>query len=153
MVKKSALLLSVVIALAVGLAIYAAIKVKDEKSRSVLMVRTQSAIYDYQSGIKSDIDFSTVTQFSWERLYIFGPYSVCKHINEIIGVNWLDCKSTGIEYNENGSLFVFVENQRVIQYMIYEGIFTNAVKTQGFSFQEAHFIIDDKGKIKWVYGE
>ena len=153
MVKKSMFLLWMFLALIVGVAILVAINIKEKKSRSILQTRTQNAISDYRSGNEPDIDFSIITQFSWERMYIFGPYSVCKHINEIIGVNWLGCKSTGIEYNENGSLFVFVENQRVVQYMLYEGIFTDAVNTQGFSFQEAHFIIDDKGIIKWVYGE
>jgi hypothetical protein len=151
MTKKSTLLLLVVLTFLIGLVVYVAINIKEEKSRSMLLTRTQNAISDYRRGAKPNIDFSATAHFSWERMYIFGPYSACSRINDTIGFNWLGCKNTGIEYYENGSLFIFVEKKRVVQYMVFDGIFTETNSAEGFSFQEAHFIVDEEGIIRWAY--
>jgi hypothetical protein len=56
-----------------------------DDSRSLLVNNLENAISQYQAGEISVIDFSSLTDFTWDRLFIFGPYTSSKTINNNLG--------------------------------------------------------------------
>jgi len=61
-----------------------------------------------------EIDLSSLTDFDWEKVYIFGPYTTQEMINEKLGVNYKDPSS--IDYRDDINLIVFLDNNKVVQY-------------------------------------
>lgn len=123
-------------------------------ARNRLHASLSTAIRKYNNGTISFINFSEITEFSWDRLYVFGPYTSCRVIqNTLGGVFWPECRYTNIEIYENINLLIFTKNGRIVQYLIYEkniGDFAEPIKKEGYSLQESRFIIDELGRIAWA---
>jgi hypothetical protein len=113
-----------------------------------------NAISRYKNGEISVVDLSTVTTFSWDRVYIFGPYTEFSKIDGIVGKSWRDSCFTTIQSSEGLSLLLFVNDHQAvgcIEYPRNMGDFA-FLETQeaGFSDGEALFILDEKGRMVWI---
>ncbi len=113
-------------------------------------------IGQYENSSIKEIDFSTITHFSWDTLYIFGPYSSCNQIIKTLEstVFWFECKFTGIESLEYETLFIFTKNKKIVQYSLHKvsvtnSDFTSTLNKNGYSFKEAVFILDE-GRMVWI---
>jgi hypothetical protein len=139
-----------------GLLLYIQISA-DEYSRNLLECKLEYAMSQYKTGEIPAIDFSSLTGFSWDRLYIFGPYSHPKVIDSTIGTFWLSSRLTQIRTNEAIVLYVFTKNGHVVQHLeTYRGApdFAEADNRLGYSIEEARFIEDERGKIStWLNEE
>ncbi|TYR80586.1 hypothetical protein FZC66_09425 [Priestia megaterium] len=63
------------------------------------------------------VDFNKLFDFKWDQVYVFGPESTVKDVNEKLGFKWMEAKSKGIEQDNNMNFIVFVENHQVTQYV------------------------------------
>lgn len=70
-----------------------------------------------QKTKKSDtIDFSQITDFEWDTMYIFTPYSSPKDIFKSNGIK--SCKSNfSIEYLDSINMIAFVKSNKLVDYV------------------------------------
>ncbi|MFT8322719.1 MAG: hypothetical protein ABF649_17750 [Bacillus sp. (in: firmicutes)] len=61
-----------------------------------------------------EMDLTDVTDFSWDKAYIFNPYTSQKSINEQLGVKFKD--PSGIDSRDDIYLIVFLKQNKVIHY-------------------------------------
>ena len=113
-----------------------------------------SMIGRYQMGEVEVVDISAVTTFSWQRLYIFGPYTSLLRINDTVGRSWRKKCYTDIETSEIVNLLVFTDGKTVVHCLDFPmnvGIFnyTEPAFREGISPQEALFTMKNDSLI-WV---
>jgi hypothetical protein len=112
------------------------------------------AISRYKHGEIPVVDLSKVTTFSWDRVYIFGPYTERSKIAAVAGKSWQDSCFTTIEFSDGMALLLFIRDKQVVDCIEFpenEGDFTSLASYEsGFSFQEARFIMDERGKMAWL---
>jgi hypothetical protein len=60
------------------------------------------------------LDLQTLTDFEWDALYLFGPYTPLDKISKILGTKYRGPNS--IEYSDGINLLVFMKNGEVVQY-------------------------------------
>ncbi|WP_437132196.1 hypothetical protein [Bacillus atrophaeus] len=60
------------------------------------------------------IDLNSLTDFDWDKAYIFPPYTPQESINEQLGINFKDPSS--IDYRDDIYLIVFVNHDKVVHY-------------------------------------
>ncbi len=88
------------------------------------------------------IDFVEAAPFSWDRLYIFGPYTSAECICNRLGFDWQGVSSTSIRESETVNLLVFVKGQEVVHWFEYprsDGELEGLVNQKGYSRKEAKF--------------
>jgi hypothetical protein len=87
----------------------------------------------------------TYKQIEWDRVYIFAPYTAIDTINEYIGSAWATEHKTSIYENDGICLLVFTAAGEVTGYVEYPrggGDFANLARPEGYSRQEAVFMVD-----------
>ena len=67
-----------------------------------------------QAQRDSSLSFRSVTDFEWDRLYIFQPYTTKSEIEQTLRTTWTG--SMSIESGKGINLLVFTKNQRVVRY-------------------------------------
>ncbi|MBN1898038.1 MAG: hypothetical protein JW827_04610 [Spirochaetes bacterium] len=99
------------------------------------------------------IKFETLTDFSWDRVFIFPPYTSDEKISQALGFIWQDAKATGIHYRDDICLLVFIKGNTVIHYTEYprgQGDFAT-LKRDRYKKNEAVFLVkEEKGWIDLV---
>ena len=101
---------------------------------------------DWSSALKSSgssLQLSTIAPFDWDRVYVFGPYSTAKEIQEAIGLKWWDSRIS-IEIMDDVNLLVFVKDQQVVAWSEVSRHIeflptTRAVERQGLARDRAVF--------------
>jgi hypothetical protein len=128
---------------------------------SQLITDLTEMIDRYKKGEVSEIDISLLTTFTWDRLYVFGPYTELSKLDSMFGISWRDKCHTTIESQDGVALLVFVSENRVVvctDYYRY-GSSNNVdghdfVDLQeyksGFLPEEARFVIDERGRAIWI---
>jgi hypothetical protein len=96
-----------------------------------------------------------VTPFTWEKLYIFTPYTAAKAIEKCLGFTWTEASNTGIEQRDDINLLVFVRNDQAIQHLEYprsKGDFLVTANCQSFTPATAAFAVktDKSGYFRLV---
>ena len=64
---------------------------------------------------QNEVDVNALTDFSWEKAYVFTPYTTSEYITEKWGFNWKN--STGIDYRDDINLIVFVKDKKEVKYI------------------------------------
>lgn len=126
-------------------------KEKERQKMSSILVR---AIQKNRAGIIDKVDVSLLTSFSWDKLYVFGPYTPPKKIDTILDKYWIGSRFTEIKSSDRISLLVFTKNGQVVQYLESprsRGDFSPAANETGYSMIEAQFIVDEKGQMIWAF--
>jgi len=69
----------------------------------------------------ASLELLPITDFDWDTMYIFGPYTSSASINTQLGYPWIDTKSiifidkkTSISTRDDRNLLVFMKNNRVV---------------------------------------
>lgn len=125
----------------------------DENYRQLLRYDLAKAISRNQTGEISDVDLSVIMTFTWDKLFIFGPYTSPKKIDTILGRFWLGSRFTDIEGSDQIALLMFTKNGRVIQYLKFprnQGDFSMSANETGYTFEESRFTVDGRGGMIWV---
>ncbi len=111
-----------------------------------LWVRSQSVSWSLDEHVRRGpgtvIDFAEVAPFTWDRLYIFGPYTPPQNIHSCLGFRWQGVRWTSIEDSDGVNLVVFVRSGEVVHWFEYPrgrvelGYLTDP---RGYAREEAHF--------------
>lgn len=64
----------------------------------------------------SSFDFEAETDFGWDRMYVFGPYSSRARVEESLGFTWKGFEHTTIEMSDAVCLVVFVSDEKVVHW-------------------------------------
>jgi hypothetical protein len=59
-----------------------------------------------------ELNLSKATDFDWDEIAIFGPYSNCTGINEVIKQKYCDDKYYYVD--ESANLLIFLQNSKVV---------------------------------------
>ena len=97
-----------------------------------------------RKGSGTLVRLASLTDFSWERLHVFGPYTPQTHIDRELGFSWPEAARTGIAEDDSIALLVFVSGGAVVRYVAHprqEGDFAEVATTGGLSPSEAVFIV------------
>ena len=95
-------------------------------------------------GAGTVVRMAALTDFPWEKLHVFSPYSTRDHIEAELGFAWPDADGTGIRDNEGIALLVFVKSGAVVRYVAHprnKGDFTGLRDPGGLSVSEAVFVV------------
>lgn len=108
----------------------------------------------YTRGEIPYVDISKITDFSWDRLYIFGPLTDRRAISYTLGFDW---GGRSLEHEDGTALLVFMYNGYVVRDVnMYIGDFNfgNCYRSLGYRRSEAHFIpVEVLGRsyvMRWV---
>lgn len=99
------------------------------------------------------VDFSEITPFDWEKLYIFPPYySPAETLTTTASFDWFHYLTYhGIESNDTYTLFVFIRNNQVIYAVRGSILFENCFRDIGYTPNEARFEQNNNNRyMKWV---
>jgi hypothetical protein len=89
------------------------------------------------------IDFSIIATFSWDQVYILGPYVIFEKVP--LENSWPYSFPTSIEYSDGFYLLIFANKGKAVQYIEYTGCsFSEAHNIQPYDRNDALFIVDDK---------
>jgi hypothetical protein len=114
-----------------------------------------SMIGRYQMGEVEVVDISAVTTFSWQRLYIFSPYTTLLKITETVGRSWRKKCYTDVEASELVNLLVFTDGKTVVHCLDFPtnvGSFSypEPAFLEGLTPQEARFTVSKNNYLIWV---
>lgn len=62
------------------------------------------------------VTISSVTDFDWEKLYVFAPYTPIQRIHTQLGFKWVEAEKTHIDSLDTFHLLVFVKNDSVVRH-------------------------------------
>ncbi len=147
--KSIIAIIAIVLLVLVGTALvvrsFRASRTQREQLKDALALLSEA----YRNGEVENIDLASITPFTWERVYIFGPYTPTEQIVATVGTRWLGIRETNISSHDGIVLFVFVNKSRVVQQIDYPRSpdFVDAVRESGYSILEAVFVMDEKGKV------
>jgi hypothetical protein len=93
------------------------------------------------------IDFSQLTQFEWDQLYVIEPYMSLENLP--LDNRSINSLPASIENNEGIVLFIFMQNGQVVQHLEFgRGAcdFADSGRLWAYSRDDARFIINDKNR-------
>ncbi|KYD05512.1 membrane lipoprotein lipid attachment site-containing protein [Heyndrickxia sporothermodurans] len=67
-----------------------------------------------KKGGSHEIDLNSLTDFTWDKAFIFPPYTVQESINEQLGTKFKD--PSNIDRRDDIYLLVFLQKSKVVQY-------------------------------------
>jgi hypothetical protein len=109
--------------------------------------------WGYRNGEIEVIEISAATTFSWQRLYIFGPYTSSSDIDAAVGRSWRKKCYTNIHASDGVNLLVFTDDKTIVHCLDYsrsDGDFGfEPAYLEGLSPQEARFVMKNTSLI-WV---
>lgn len=96
-----------------------------------------------QADEGESIDMARLTNFSWDKFFVFTPYTAVDNMESRLGFSDIRLPKTDITFRDDMNLLVFVEDHKIIHYVEYariKGDFDKTVnKKDGFSPAEAVF--------------
>jgi hypothetical protein len=151
---KNKSLLYAIIAILILVSIFLATLSTKEKTQKAQINQREQLIVDldrlvqlYKNGKVGAIDISSITPFEWEKLYLFSPYSSAENIFKTLG--FTDEIRSYIATDDGIILFVFVKDNKVVQYMDFprNPDFNSVVNDSGYNQVDAIFVLDNEGKV------
>jgi hypothetical protein len=119
---------------------------QEEKNREDLLYKIANKITMYQDGTEDLINLSDIDLFSWDRLYIFGPYVPLDIIQKRLNFKWSPPSYVSVGSNDGVSLLIFVEEDEVVQFVFFPrdlGDFSEAGnRLEGYDRTDAVFKIE-----------
>ncbi|MGN8845975.1 hypothetical protein ACTQ5K_22385 [Niallia sp. Sow4_A1] len=99
----------------------------------------EKAIYSVVKDKNStEIELKSLTDFSWDKAFLFQPYSAQEDMSEKMGVNFKD--PSKLDYRDDIYLLVFLNKDKVVQYA--------EIDRQGSNFNiEDEYLTKENSKI------
>lgn len=94
-----------------------------------------------QDKTRTTMRISELTQFQWQKLYIFGPYTSNEEIAKTLGFEWSEVSSTNIDYDESINLLIFVADTKVVHSLELPRSCGDFQRNVSYTPEEANFII------------
>ena len=63
------------------------------------------------------VTVSAMTDFAWDKLFIFGPYTPVDRIHTQLGFKWSEAPKTHIDSSDTFYLLVFVKSSNVVRHV------------------------------------
>ena len=117
-----------------------------------LINKVFTAVKEHNTG---NISFSNLTNFDWDNVCIFSPYTPVDSINSALGFNWELSDKTNLQHDDVICLIVFMKGKDVVKYLLYprsKGDFS-ALNERCYSREKAVYKVeerDNKGKVWYV---
>jgi hypothetical protein len=111
-----------------------------------LRIEITNAFFQYKNGEIPSVDFSAITPFKWDRLYIIGPYPSSYKLNSLFGPSWMMCY-TRTFWHDGWVFLVFTSERKIMRcfdYPIDPYNFTSVASEQGIPVEEARFILREE---------
>jgi hypothetical protein len=92
------------------------------------------------------VKLKDLTDFKWDRVYIFPPYTRLETIDNDLGFVWPQARSIRIDYRDDINLIVFTDNKQAVAYVEHPrslGDLDGNYKREGYSPDEAIFIVEE----------
>lgn len=96
---------------------------------------------------------SDLTDFRWEELYVFEPYTSREHIEKILGLPYPAAEDSGMSYSDAFCLLVFTHDQRVIRSIDYarrDGDFCSLSEAGKINREAAVFSVAQSTEGFWI---
>ena len=111
--KKKSIVMILVLALTILIGYiwweyYNSLKVKEDTELKNEVIKVVQS--------SKEIDFSKVTNFEWDEIYLFTPYTDSKEILKKDGVKRYNSK-LNMEYNDGINIIAFVNSKKIITYI------------------------------------
>lgn len=103
-----------------------------------------SAIEQASQKEPAHLIVTNITDFAWDKMFIFGPYTPVATIQQALGIPWEGARKSGIEWNDSFCLLVFMHDGKVVQSCSLSrasGDFSGFSSTNALSPSEAVFKI------------
>jgi len=98
-----------------------------------------------QGGGGATLRVADLTDFQWERLYVFAPYTTPAQIDRELGFPCPSTRRANIEARDDVALLLFVEDRRVVRHLAHKrgkGDFSRLHHPGGYAKSEAVFEVD-----------
>ncbi len=119
-----------------------------ELSRRHFVSQLSSAVQGISEEPGSTFKMTSLTDFAWDGLYIFGPYTPADEVEKSLGFSWPPVETTQMQVSDAFCLFVFTHKNKVVLYFDYprgRGDFANLGTTR-ITPDAAEFSVErDKG--------
>lgn len=102
--------------MAVALAIVAGGLLACAKSDRDFIKAIERAAQAASTSTNPVVTVSALTDFQWEKLFVFGPYTPIQRIHVQLGFTWTDAEKTHIDSAETFYLLVFVNEGKVARH-------------------------------------
>lgn len=116
-----------------------------------IVERLGNLISLYKNGRIGVIELAAATDFPWERVYIFAPYTPAPVVDQAVGLSWRTSCPAGIESAGDFTLLLFTTAGSVIHCLDYpppnDFVVPWPQGRAGFSPHQALFVLDDKGRL------
>jgi hypothetical protein len=125
---------------------------REVNHRKITDYHIRVEIAKYRTQEVPVIDLTECTDFKWDRLFIFGPYTTARTINKNINTFWLGAYFSRIDSDESITLLIFMNKGRVVQYVEFSRDkvdFSTVANEAGYSSYEAKFTLDERGRVVW----
>jgi hypothetical protein len=106
---------------------------------------------------KKEIKIADITDFTWDKMYIFAPYTSPAQVDRALGFEWKEYQSLGIDSTDADDLLVFVDrdmgSSRVVKFTRCPRSFGNFIFRQeangyGYAPAQAVFSVSKKAENK-----
>ncbi len=124
----------------------------EANQRKVIDYLISVEIAKYRTQEVPVINLAECTDFKWDRVFIFGPYTNARTINVNINTFWLGAYFLRIDSDESISLLIFMNKSRVVQYVEFprhKADFSTVANKSGYSIDDAKFTLDERGRVIW----
>ena len=122
---------------------------QNKKQQSDLQQKLSAAIEKKgQSGEQVVIQMKSLTDFEWDRFYVFDPYSSDDEVRDTLGFDTTIMAHSRIKHTDTHNLLVFVQNKQVevfIDYPRSAGDFDKLKRRDGYNPAEANFEVKIEG--------
>lgn len=125
------------------------------RKRELLGAELRTMAESHRGAETPYVDFTQIQSVSsWDRVYIFGPYSSPLVIDIQLRKIWITSRLTNIANSEDKTLLVFTKNDQIVQYLVVRTSYFNKLyRDGGYAYDEARFVIDeessDRQLLKW----
>jgi hypothetical protein len=99
------------------------------------------------SGERMLVDLRAISDFSWDTLYIFTPYTPIETVRDALGFDWPKAAEIEINKRDDINLLVFVSRGEVVQFLEYprsRGDFYKVREPYGLACDEAVFEVKEE---------
>lgn len=98
----------------------------------------------------AQVRFKDLTDFAWDKVHLFNPYTSTEKIHEDLGYVWPPAQSIGLYTRDDISLMVFMNRGKVVFYVEQPRSPVDVkgnYKQGGYSPDEAIFGVIERGKL------
>ncbi|MBL8076587.1 MAG: hypothetical protein JNM55_01380 [Anaerolineales bacterium] len=128
---------------------------REKKTQAALKNDIYQQVLSYRSKESSVIDLSIINSFSWDTLFVYGPYMTADMIQKGLGLSWMPSLFSKAEAATPSTLLIFTKMGKVVQYVYYPlvmGHFGDVGESvQGIDRDNAKFVINEHDYIIWLY--